>query len=88
MREFALQVDVGSVSETAGLLAGQRIVEVNGESLLGATQGEAAALLRAPHQLRLLVCHGYNIPAGGASALASAVGNGRPVHHRSHTLIS
>lgn len=40
---------------------GQRIIEVNGQSLLGATHQEAVNILRnAGDEIRLLVCDGFN----------------------------
>ncbi|GMR32768.1 hypothetical protein PMAYCL1PPCAC_02963 [Pristionchus mayeri] len=61
---FIDRVEPSSISERAGLVPGQRIIEVNGESLLGATQDEAAASLKKAHELRLLVCDGYNSRKG------------------------
>uniref|UniRef100_A0A1I7XFZ6 Protein lap4 n=1 Tax=Heterorhabditis bacteriophora TaxID=37862 RepID=A0A1I7XFZ6_HETBA len=57
---FIERVQSGSVSDRAGLLAGQRIIEVNGESLLGCNKAEAAEILRDSNELRLLVCDGYH----------------------------
>ncbi|GMT04078.1 hypothetical protein PENTCL1PPCAC_26252 [Pristionchus entomophagus] len=65
---FIDRVEPSSISERAGLVPGQRIIEVNGESLLGATQEEAAASLKKAHELRLLLCDGYNRGAGRAGA--------------------
>lgn len=43
------------------LQVGQRIIEVNGQSLLGATHQEAVNILRnAGDEIRLLVCDGFN----------------------------
>ncbi|GMT32754.1 hypothetical protein PFISCL1PPCAC_24051 [Pristionchus fissidentatus] len=67
---FIDRVEPGSISEKAGLVPGQRIIEVNGESLLGASQLEAAASLKKAHELRLLVCHGYNGQNGGLESMA------------------
>ena len=40
---------------------GQRIIEVNGQSLLGATHAEAVNILRnAGNTIKLLVCDGFN----------------------------
>ena len=40
---------------------GQRIIEVNGQSLLGATHQEAVNILRnAGDEIKLLVCDGFN----------------------------
>ena len=40
---------------------GQRIIEVNGQSLLGATHQEAVNILRnAGDEIKLLVCNGFN----------------------------
>lgn len=40
---------------------GQRLLEVNGTTLLGASHAEAVAALRgAPERLHLLVCFGYD----------------------------
>uniref|UniRef100_A0A183GJ06 PDZ domain-containing protein n=1 Tax=Heligmosomoides polygyrus TaxID=6339 RepID=A0A183GJ06_HELPZ len=37
------------------------LIEVNGDSLLGCDQSEAAAILRSSNELRILVCDGYNV---------------------------
>ncbi|PAV80793.1 hypothetical protein WR25_03350 [Diploscapter pachys] len=57
---FIQKVDLNTVAEHAGLIQGQRIIEVNGLSLLGCTRNEAADILKRDNDLRLLVCDGYN----------------------------
>ena len=43
------------------LKVGQRIIEVNGQSLLGASHQEAVNALRAAgNSLHILICDGYN----------------------------
>ena len=45
---------------------GQRIIEVNGQSLLGASHNEAVSSLReAGECIQLLVCDGWNTPTPG-----------------------
>ncbi|CAI4233307.1 unnamed protein product [Auanema sp. JU1783] len=57
---FMERVDPSSIAEKAGLTAGHRIIEVNGEPLLGCTQQDAADILKGQQELRLLICNGYN----------------------------
>ncbi|KAK6766809.1 hypothetical protein RB195_026219 [Necator americanus] len=59
---FIEKVEPSSVCHRAGLQVGHRLIEVNGDSLLGCDQSEAAAILRASNELRILVCDGYNKP--------------------------
>ncbi|KAK6061444.1 PDZ/DHR/GLGF domain protein [Cooperia oncophora] len=59
---FVEKVEPSSVCHRAGMQVGHRLIEVNGDSLLGCDQSEAAALLRASNELRILVCDGYNVP--------------------------
>ena len=45
------------------LQVGQRIIEVNGQSLLGASHNEAVSALReVGDEIQLLVCDGWNAP--------------------------
>lgn len=55
-------------------MPGYRLIEVNGESLLGCNQQEAKEFLTASGELRLLVCDGYNQPT---AKKAPSVSNGR-----------
>lgn len=59
---FCVKVNPGSrASKDSGICVGQRIIEVNGQSLLGATHQEAVAILRnAGDEITLLVCDGFN----------------------------
>ncbi|VDK47287.1 unnamed protein product, partial [Cylicostephanus goldi] len=57
-----LKVEPSSVCQRAGLQVGHRLIEVNGDSLLGCDQSEAATILRSSNELRILVCDGYNKP--------------------------
>lgn len=57
---FVEKVEPSSVGESAGLQVGHRIIEVNGESLLGMQQREAVDQLKSSDELRLLVCNGFN----------------------------
>ncbi|WKY16106.1 hypothetical protein Q1695_001075 [Nippostrongylus brasiliensis] len=59
---FVEKVEPTSVCHRAGLQVGHRLIEVNGDSLLGCDQSEAAAILRSSKELRILVCDGYNVP--------------------------
>jgi protein scribble len=53
--------DGGCASANPELSVGQRIIEVNGQSLLGATHAEAVGALRnAGNSIQLLVCDGWN----------------------------
>ena len=53
---------VGAIARDGRLREGQRILEVNGQSLLGATHEEAVKALRtAGDRLNLLVCDGYEL---------------------------
>ena len=59
---FVAKINEGGVAaREPKLKTGQRIIEVNGQSLLGATHKEAVAALRdAGETLHILVCDGYN----------------------------
>ncbi len=51
----------GAAEKSKKLFVGQRILEVNGASLLGATHTEAVKALRnAPEKLYITVCDGYD----------------------------
>merc|ERR1719239_1776612 len=70
---FCVKVDPGSrASIESGIEVGQRIIEVNGQSLLGATHQEAVAILRnAGDEIKLLVCDGFNpasVPSTGSES--------------------
>ena len=53
----------GCVSKEPRLIVGQRIIEVNDASLLGASHSEAVSALReAGDLIKLLVCDGFNEP--------------------------
>ena len=55
----------GCVSSEPRLCVGQRIIEVNDASLLGASHAEAVSSLRdAGSVIKLLVCDGWNDPTG------------------------
>ena len=64
---FWLQIQrVGAIARDGRLREGQRILEVNGQSLLGATHEEAVKALRsAGDRLNLLICDGYNMSSTG-----------------------
>merc|ERR1719225_2262232 len=59
---FCVKVNPGSIASTdSRIKVGQRIIEVNGQSLLGATHTEAVNILRnAGNTIKLLVCDGFN----------------------------
>jgi len=59
---FCVKVNPGSrASKDNRIKVGQRIIEVNGQSLLGATHQEAVNILRnAGDEIKLLVCDGFN----------------------------
>ncbi|XP_064597136.1 LOW QUALITY PROTEIN: protein scribble homolog [Liolophura sinensis] len=53
--------DDGAVARDGRLSVGQRILEVNGQSLLGASHQEAVRALRSvSEEMRIMVCHGYD----------------------------
>ena len=61
------------------MIVGQRIIEVNGKSLLGATHAEAVEALRSSgDSIHLLLCDGWNnqTQAGETNNAAAAVTNG------------
>lgn len=58
----------GCVSRESRLVVGQRIIEVNDASLLGASHSEAVSALReAGDEIKLLVCDGFNEPTPSAT---------------------
>ena len=67
---FITQIIPGFVasSPSSGLRVGQRIIGVNGQSLLGASFMEARAKIRSGgNSIRLFVCDTGNEPIGNAS---------------------
>ena len=59
-------------SGTDSLREGQRILEVNGQSLLGATNEEAVKVLRtAGDRLNLLVCDGYELSSSTGTTICT-----------------
>ena len=71
---FISKVNPLSVADrTADLKVGQRIIEVNGQSLLGATHQEAVTALRAAgDSIHLLLCDGFDDPDAPAPAQIEA----------------
>ncbi len=63
------QISKGGMAESTGKLeVGQRILEVDTHSLLGASHVEAVHILRqTENTVRLLVCDGYGIRSNGKS---------------------
>lgn len=62
---FISKINPGGVAELRSneLQVGQRIIEVNGQSLLGATHSEAVAAMRnTGDSIQILVCDGWNVP--------------------------
>ena len=59
---FISKINPGSpASARSDLIVGQRIIEVNGQSLLGATHNEAVEALRSSgDSIHLLLCDGWN----------------------------
>ena len=73
---------VGAIGRDGRLREGQRILEVNGQSLLGATHEEAVKALRsAGDRLNLLVCDGYDLSSstGNVAMIAKNVNTVFPV---------
>lgn len=77
---FISVIHPGGVASTrpSDLIVGQRIIEVNGQSLLGATHAEAVKAMReSGNSIHLIVCDGYNKPAalqnGGSGDQADQV---------------
>lgn len=68
---FISKINSDSVADhQPGLKVGQRIIEVNGQSLLGATHQEAVAALRnAGDSIHLLLCDGFEDPAVSTPSL-------------------
>ena len=69
---FISVIHPGGVASTRpeDLIVGQRIIEVNGQSLLGATHAEAVKAMReSGNSIHLIVCDGYNKPLNNAAAL-------------------
>jgi len=53
---------------------GDQILEVNGQSMLGATHGEAVrALRKSGQQIEIMVCEGYPVEVGPMSTLGKSV---------------
>jgi len=59
---FCVKINPGGAAFKDGRLkVGQRLIEVNGQSLLGASHQEAVSVLRnAGDNIRMLVCDGFN----------------------------
>jgi len=75
---FCVKVNPGSrASKDNRIKVGQRIIEVNGQSLLGATHQEAVNILRnAGDEIKLLVCDGFNpllVPSSEDTVTTNAV---------------
>eukprot|EP00092_Neocalanus_flemingeri_P034773 GFUD01037843.1.p1 GENE.GFUD01037843.1~~GFUD01037843.1.p1 ORF type:complete len:1576 (+),score=260.87 GFUD01037843.1:158-4885(+) len=75
---FCVKVNPGSrASKDNRIKVGQRIIEVNGQSLLGATHQEAVNILRnAGDEIKLLVCDGFNpllVPNSEDTVMTNAV---------------
>uniref|UniRef100_A0A915DZQ3 PDZ domain-containing protein n=1 Tax=Ditylenchus dipsaci TaxID=166011 RepID=A0A915DZQ3_9BILA len=74
---FIEHVEVGGCAQQClQIRVGQRILEVNDDSLLGCTKEEAAQLLRrAPDTVRLLICDGFSkeFKANGAAPSSANV---------------
>jgi hypothetical protein len=84
---FISKINEGSVaSMELRLSVGQRIIEVSGQSLLGATHAEAVDTLRAAstgNEIHVLLCDGFNKIEDESSAPDTAVAereNGSEVH--------
>ena len=68
---FISKINPGGVASLRSkeLEVGQRIIEVNGQSLLGATHSEAVDALRSTgNSIHLLVCDAWNESASSASS--------------------
>ncbi|XP_048590034.1 protein scribble homolog [Nematostella vectensis] len=98
---FISKVSEGAAAHKDGrLMVGQRILEVNGVSLLGATHLEAVRALRSMgDRVTLLVCDGYdpsivpeahpgNVPVmsigSGRSVSEESIDRDPPAHERAH----
>merc|ERR1719402_1587588 len=80
---FCVKVNPGSrASKDNRIKVGQRIIEVNGQSLLGATHQEAVNILRnAGDEIKLLVCDGFNpllVPSSEDTVTTNAVTDVKP----------
>ena len=69
IRFCSLQISKGGMAEDDGRLqVGQRILEVDNNSLLGASHVEAVHILRnTENTVRLLVCDGYGVRSNSKS---------------------
>ena len=84
---FISVIHPGGVASTRpeDLIVGQRIIEVNGQSLLGATHAEAVKAMReSGNSIHLIVCDGYNKPLNNAAALQNG-GSGDQADQVDHT---
>ncbi|KAF6029779.1 SCRIB [Bugula neritina] len=64
----------GAIARDGNLKVGDQILEVNGQSMLGATHGEAVrALRKSGQQIEIMVCEGYPVEVGPMSTLGKSV---------------
>jgi len=74
---FCVKINPGGAAFRDGRIKmGQRLIEVNGQSLLGAAHQEAVSVLRnAGDNIRMLVCDGFN-----PNIIGNIIGNNIPPH--------
>ncbi|XP_065161980.1 rho guanine nucleotide exchange factor 11 isoform X3 [Atheta coriaria] len=80
---FVQSVKAGGAAEKAGLFAGDRIVEVNGENVLSSTHTEVVALIKSSTQVILKVQHKTNNKTMGSPGV-----HGRPCSQNSQSRIT
>ena len=64
---ISLQINAGGAASRCGeFRVGQRIIDVNGNTLLGATHHEAVRVLKSVGKdVKFIVCDGYEPPEDG-----------------------
>jgi len=63
---FCVQISPQGAAADTGIKVGQRFIEVNGKSLLGASHQEAVSIIRnAGDVITFLICDGYNLIGTG-----------------------
>ncbi|XP_065342379.1 uncharacterized protein dysc isoform X5 [Cloeon dipterum] len=69
---FVTGVDPGSVAERCGLMVGDQILEVNGQSFMAVTHDEAVSQLKYHKRMSLIVRDVGKVPSSGAPHTASS----------------
>ncbi|CAB3381350.1 Hypothetical predicted protein [Cloeon dipterum] len=69
---FVTGVDPGSVAERCGLMVGDQILEVNGQSFMAVTHDEAVSQLKYHKRMSLIVRDVGKVPSSGAPHTSSS----------------